>query len=297
MFDVTISDVRFFISPPMVNIVLNILSKLGASPPPVDTESERTSSSDLFKIKPNDPNAWYLSYIPVGEEATEETIESTEEQSISSKQQMYLNIKSISIVIESGGIDSQPLVKLNSYFNGKLVGYKSLTANCSLIADYYNENHFFWEPLIEPIENKSNPWDFEMKVLLEENGKIDVKLESNEQLELTITKTSLFVLSSLNEAFANAIARQLPPREDNVVIVRNFLGFDLRLYLSNTNLKPRSSKTQVKSIDDQTVLIKSGTEISLVSTDLKDIELNLGLCLTEQDEIIRKVTCHGHVLR
>ena len=298
MFDVTISDVYFSISPPMVSIVLNILARLGSSDQSNDSsETEKSSSADLFNIKPNDSNSWYLSFVYVAEEATEDIVETSEEPVVSNKQQMYLNIKSISIVIESGGLDSQPLVKLNSFFNGKLVGYKSLSANCSLIAEYYNENKFFWEPLIEPIEGKSTPWDFDMKVDLGDNGKVDVKLESNAQLELTVTKTSIFVLSSLNEAFASAIAKQLPPREENLVIVRNFLGFDLRLYLSNSNLKSRYAITKVKTVEDETVVIKSGTEVSLIATDLKDIELNLGLYLNDQDEIIRKIACHGHLLR
>jgi hypothetical protein len=144
---------------------------------------------------------------------------------------------------------------------------------------------------------KLNAWDFEINVLLGDNGKLDVKLESNDQLEITITKSSIFVLSSLNEAFANAIAKQLPARVDNVVIVRNFLGIDLRLYLSNSSLKCSSLNIKNKSIESETLLIKTREELSLFANDLKEVELNIGLFVTEDNEILRRITCHGHTIR
>jgi len=155
MMDISLTAIHIFISPPMVNIVVNILSKLGSS------EEEELKASDkvtnvlgLFKPRLNDIKSWYLSYIPVAEEMTEDLVIVSSTNKISDEQQVYLNIQSLSIVIESGGLDSQPLIKLESYFTGKLVGYKSLSVNCSLIANYYNENIFSWEPLIEPIEGK-----------------------------------------------------------------------------------------------------------------------------------------------
>jgi len=156
MLDITFSDIRISISPPMVNIVVNILSKLVSS---AEKENEDTNKvinvSDLFKPRLNDIKSWYLSqvyYSQSAEEVTEEFTEVLPVKEISNEQQVFVNIQSLSIIIESGGLDSQPLIELNSYFNGKLVGYKSLSANCSLIAYYYNENNFSWEPLIEPLE-------------------------------------------------------------------------------------------------------------------------------------------------
>ena len=140
----------------MVNIVLNILSKMGSSDVKTDsTQSEESDSSQLFKIRPNDMKSWFLSYVPEAEEATEDFVDINVKTEVSKKQQIYLNIQNINVIIESGGLDSQPLVKMKSHFQGKLVGYKSLSADCSLIAEYYNENNFFWEPLIEPVEGMS----------------------------------------------------------------------------------------------------------------------------------------------
>ena len=99
--------------------------------------------------------SWFLSYVPEAEEATEDFVDINVKTEVSKKQQIYLNIQNINVIIESGGLDSQPLVKMKSHFQGKLVGYKSLSADCSLIAEYYNENNFFWEPLIEPVEGMS----------------------------------------------------------------------------------------------------------------------------------------------
>jgi len=153
-------------------------------------------------------------------------------------------------------------------------------------------------------KGKFDPWDFQMEILLEENGKIDVKLESSEQLEITITKTSIGVLSSLNEAFAHAVTKQLPTREDNIVIVKNYLGFDLNLFLSESTLKSRvnniSKSVKGKSkaiIQSETVVIKSGDEMSLIATDLKEVELNIGFKLDDESEINRRITCHGHNIR
>jgi hypothetical protein len=156
MLDITFSDIRISVSPPMVNIVVNILSKLGSSAEKEDKDTNKVINVlDLFKPRLNDIKSWYLSQVydsQIAEEVTEEFTEVLPVKEISNEQQVFVNIQSLSIIIESGGLDSQPLIELNSYFNGKLVGYKSLSANCSLIAHYYNENNFSWEPLIEPLE-------------------------------------------------------------------------------------------------------------------------------------------------
>ncbi len=141
--------------------------------------------------------------------------------------------------------------------------------------------------------------------MLEDKDKIGVKLESNEQLEITITKTSIVVFSSLNEAFAPAVTNQLPTREDNIVIVKNYLGIDLDLSLSESTLKTRTSAAYTKSmkgkskpiIQTETLVIKSGEEMSLIATDLKEVELNIGLKLDNQSELRRKITCRGHTIR
>jgi hypothetical protein len=156
MFDITFSDIRISISPPMVNNVVNIISKLISSAEKENKDTNKVINvSDLFEPQLNDIKSWYLSqnyYSQSAEEVTEGFTEVLPVRKISNEQQVLFNIQSLSIIIESGGLDSQPLIELNSYFNGKLVGYKSLSANCSLIANYYNENNFSWEPFIEPLE-------------------------------------------------------------------------------------------------------------------------------------------------
>jgi hypothetical protein len=124
-------------------------------------------------------------------------------------------------------------------------------------------------------------------------------------LEITITKTSIVVFSSLNEAFTNAVTNQLSTREENIVIVKNYLGIDLDLFLSESTLKTRTSAAYTKSmkgkskpiIQTETLVIKSGEEISLIATDLKKVELNIGLKLDNQSELSRKITCRGHTIR
>jgi hypothetical protein len=131
--------------------VVNILSKLGSSAEKENKDMNKVINvSDLFKPRLNDIKSWYLSQV-CDSQSAEEVTEVLPVKEISNEQQVFVDIKSLSITIESGGLDSQPLIELNSYFNGKLVGYKSLYANCSLIANYYNENNFSWEPLVEPL--------------------------------------------------------------------------------------------------------------------------------------------------
>ncbi|CAG2170405.1 unnamed protein product, partial [Oppiella nova] len=85
---------------------------------------------------------------------------------------------------------------------------------------------------------------------------------------------------SLNEAFSNALTKQLPTREDNIVIVRNYLGLNLRIFLLDSSVKKRSadksSKAIAKAVQNETLVIKAGEEIPLIATDLKEIELNIG---------------------
>lgn len=143
----------------MVNIVVSILSKIGSnSGAKGSTVNKLENVSDLFKPKPNDKKSWYLSFVPVAEEMTEEfdsiCIQPSAPVKVTNEQQLILEIKSISLIIESGGLASLPLVKLESSLTARLYDYKLLKADCSLISNYFNENNFAWEPLIEPSEGK-----------------------------------------------------------------------------------------------------------------------------------------------
>jgi hypothetical protein len=124
--DVNMSDIKITISPPMVNTVTNILTKIGARSLP---EDEKTTSiknvKDLFKAKKNDGSVWYLSYVPSAQEITEELVsvdgdgEGQDETDIKLlPQQTILRIKSINIIIESGGVESQPLIMINTSLQG-----------------------------------------------------------------------------------------------------------------------------------------------------------------------------------
>lgn len=80
------------------------------------------------------------------------------------------------------------------------------------------------------------PWDFEVNVSLENENRTDIKLTSEQQLEITVTKSFIGILSLLNEAFENAVQHKLPEREDNTIIVKNHLGTDLVIDLVESGL-------------------------------------------------------------
>ncbi|XP_026840774.1 vacuolar protein sorting-associated protein 13 [Drosophila persimilis] len=165
-----------------------------------------------------------------------------------------IELPSITVVIESGvGYYTKPLISLDTritaVFNNwsrNLSAHGSLTLNMN----YYNQCLAEWEPIIELNEvvgrngvSEYTPWELKFDLATEkvqsetndalEQQTINMVIHSEENLEITFSKTSLSLLGELSEAFSQAIDQKGLAKPDIVApyVVENDTGFDLTLNL------------------------------------------------------------------
>ena len=125
--DLSIDEIRVIISPPIVNTILNILSKLSSTnSDSIESSREPIDVNELFVPRKNDENIWYLSRTEeanVCYEATESIVKMIDNQDEFDalkfeQQQLMLKIDKIKVIIESGGVDSMQLLMLDSSVQG-----------------------------------------------------------------------------------------------------------------------------------------------------------------------------------
>jgi hypothetical protein len=120
-------------------------------------------------------------------------------------------------------------------------------------------------------------------VKLNQEGRVDVRVESDQRMELTVSKTSMIVLSRLSETFSSAIQAQLPSRDDNVINVKNSLGFNLKLYLKASGVREKGKSKKIESI-----CLPPNEEIQLTSLNEKVKHLLIDIQV-DDSEITRKI--------
>jgi len=135
---------------------------------------------------------------------------------------------------------------------------------------------------------KGKPWEFSMLVNLNNDGRIDVRMESELRMELTISKTSMVVFSRLSQTFTSAIQAQLPSRDENLIILKNLLAFNLVLYLKASGVREKGMSKKIES-----VLVPTNGEIKLTLLDEKVSQLLIGIQANET-EMTRKIYLLGN---
>ncbi|XP_057669487.1 intermembrane lipid transfer protein Vps13 isoform X2 [Diorhabda carinulata] len=180
-----------------------------------------------------------------------------------------ISIPSITVTIEAGvGTKTLPLLMLETGFTGSVRNWSSqlnMEAVLTMQMGYYNSKLALWEPLIEPevVNNKHIPWELKLGVTMNNestNGDssstlspteseiekteieipqalMEIDLESEKNLEITVTKTLLENLQYLGKAFASALDTEkikfqtyVPPFK-----VLNELGEDITLLLEESS--------------------------------------------------------------
>lgn len=126
--------------------------------------------------------------------------------STAASREIYLDMRNINFVVEAGIVNPQPLIKFHSSIFGQLQNSNFVKLECQCLLNYYNEVKGAWEPMIEPVSYDPYPagepvlWKFDAVIDMKEvNGQsvMNIELESEEQLDLTITRTAVNVLLSL----------------------------------------------------------------------------------------------------
>lgn len=285
---VNMGDLRITISPNMVQVLTSILSEIGTT-----SQSEadgkgalvKYTTTELFKPKPiESAEHWFLkNEIYKAKEVTADMVlYDTPDESPTHRpdgpinDQLMAGIKEITIILESGGVASRPMIKLVTSLDVVLDDWSRLSLSTDVMINYYNGKLITWEPLIEPLDTTGRqvkPWSCFVNATI--GDKISATLESTDQLEMTVTKTGLDVITGLGDAFGSAVknAEKLDT-EPSSVQIRNYLGRDVVIYADSTkyifdqNVKKLGNKIN----NFEAALLQTSQRMTLVQKDTLKVD-------------------------
>ncbi|XP_068995248.1 intermembrane lipid transfer protein VPS13A isoform X2 [Embiotoca jacksoni] len=239
---VSINALSLKVSPIIINTVITIQSALT---PVAETPEELDSPVpvDLWEKRGwKELKLWFL------DEEGDEDIRSLSPL-IPQGESLQVTIKSICLTLEAGvGHRTVPMLLAKSSFHGDVKNWSTLInlhSELNLEVHYYNEVMGVWEPLLEPLEDETRdgfrPWRLELKMkkksvkytgLSDEvdynvpDYKTVIVISSKDQLNITLSKCGLAMLSNLGTAFAEA-AKQTAEcfqKDEAPFVMKNRLG-------------------------------------------------------------------------
>ncbi|XP_063769904.1 intermembrane lipid transfer protein VPS13A [Pseudophryne corroboree] len=255
--DLSIKSLMLKVSPVIINTVITITSAL--SSPSKESVSEATSPvpPDLWKKKDlKDLKMWFLE-----EEKENENTAGEANKMVLTGEMLELSIESIIVTLEAGvGHRTLPMLLAKSSFKGNVKNWSTLInlyCQLELEVHYYNEMLGVWEPLLEPLEiertDDFRPWSLEVKMKKklrkqvcetdgeEENYKIPefvtaINIFSKDQLNITLSKCGMAMLSNLGQAFAEAASEtsDVFKKDQAPFVVKNSLGLHVSISPSDS---------------------------------------------------------------
>ncbi|PIO68818.1 hypothetical protein TELCIR_09380, partial [Teladorsagia circumcincta] len=173
-------------------------------------------------------------------EADQESVDNTK-STRTPLEHAHVEIERMNFTLEAGsGTIPVPLIFMQMLVKAEASSWSSAlqaSANLSLQMSYYNESLSVWEPVIEPVETGTDswaPWNLSMTVKgrnkndpADSRPAMDVKIDADDMLNMTITKT---FISLLNHEFANAAKKSSPP------LTRHLPGLSPFLVLNETGI-------------------------------------------------------------
>uniref|UniRef100_A0A669F4A6 Vacuolar protein sorting 13 homolog A n=1 Tax=Oreochromis niloticus TaxID=8128 RepID=A0A669F4A6_ORENI len=240
--EVTINALSLKVSPVIINTVITIQSALT---PTAETPEKLDSPVPVNlwdKQSWKELKLWFLE-----EEDDEDTKSVT--RLIPQGESLKVNISSICVTLEAGvGHRTIPMLLAKSSFKGDVKNWSTLInlySQLTLEVHYYNEVMGVWEPLLEPLEDETRdgfrPWVLELKMKKKPvkytsmSDEVDssipdyktvIAICSKDQLNITLSKCGLAMLSNLGTAFAEA-AKQTAEcfqKDEAPFVVKNRLG-------------------------------------------------------------------------
>ncbi|XP_072290202.1 intermembrane lipid transfer protein VPS13A isoform X2 [Eucyclogobius newberryi] len=303
---ISINALTLKVSPIIINTVITIQSALT---PTVETPEELESPVpvDLWERRSwRDLKLWFLE---------EERSEDQKQQAplIPQGESLQMSIKSICLTLEAGvGHRTVPMLLAKSSFHGDVANWSTLInlhSALNLEVHYYNEMLGVWEPLVEPLEDENRdgfkPWTLEFKMkkkpvkfsgisdevdYIVPDYKTIIVISSNDQLNITVSKCGLAMLSNLGTAFAEA-AKQTAEcfqKDEAPFVVKNRLGLPVSLRHSEM-----FSPIGLESVN-RTVELEDGGTLGMdysVTTDTD--QFSAMISLSEKDYYIQP-TPVGH---
>ncbi|KAF2983033.1 hypothetical protein EK904_011694 [Melospiza melodia maxima] len=253
--DLTIKSLTIEVSPIIINTVITITSALYRT---TETTKEEISQipPDLWNKKDiKNLKMWFL------EETNENGDKNPKTELVPTGESLKINIESVFITLEAGvGHRTVPMLLAKSSFVGEVKNWSTLInlhSRLELEVHYFNEMFGVWEPLLEPLEVEKTdlfrPWTLEIKmkkakkVLFEsddeeeENYKVPeyktvINVSSKDQLNITLSKLGLQMLSNLGTAFAEAASQtsDIFKKERAPFVIINSLGVPITVLPSDS---------------------------------------------------------------
>ncbi|KRT85331.1 hypothetical protein AMK59_1583, partial [Oryctes borbonicus] len=227
----------------------------------------------------------------------------------------FIRVPAIILTLEAGvGNKTLPMLLVESHFDGKIKNWSTnMTVDASLTFQmgYYNSVLAVWEPLIEPVEeNKDSiieykPWELRVEVTMnnveedlpvispvaEGDGedivmpqpRMCIEFSSCSNLEVTLTKTALEVLSTLGNAFAEAVSTD-SKREETMgapYVLKNESGLSVKVLLEKSTFQVFNNPTPKE------IVLENGTEVPLdLKPDIEKCELELSTTIKQSHKYL-----------
>ncbi|XP_026177375.1 intermembrane lipid transfer protein VPS13A isoform X2 [Mastacembelus armatus] len=277
--EVSINTLTLKVSPIIINTVITIQSALT---PTAETPEELESPVpvDLWEKRYwKDLKFWFLE-----EEGDEDTRSLT--PLIPQGESLQVSIKSICLTLEAGvGHRTVPMLLAKSSFQGDVTNWSTLInlhSALNLEVHYYNEVMGVWEPLLEPLEDNTGdgfrPWKLELKMKKKQRkyslvaDEVDylipeyitvINISSKDQLNITLSKCGLAMLSNLGTAFAEATKQTAEcfQKDEAPFVLKNRLGLPVSVRHSEMfcPIGQQSSNRTVKLQDGETLRMDYST--------------------------------------
>nr|CAD7454577.1 unnamed protein product [Timema tahoe] len=264
--DVCITDIRLGVSPGTIELLSKVQAALAAGTVEASEAARKeVEYADIWNPKPfNETEMWYLK-TELGEEAV--MVEPAVEPSpVPTGEICIVAAPSIVITVEAGvGNQTLPMILLELGFQGTVHDWSSqlyVDSSMTLQMAYYNSALALWEPLIEPVEvfkdgrSFHTPWELTAMVQMNSQEPVSTPLStstdveeipfqppglsieifSKENLEMTMTKTCLDVLTNLGKAFQTAMTEEglkARPGPKAPYVVENDTGLSITLKLDD----------------------------------------------------------------
>ncbi|XP_034396532.1 vacuolar protein sorting-associated protein 13A isoform X2 [Cyclopterus lumpus] len=271
--EVSINALTLKVSPIIINTVMTIQSALT---PTTETPEELVSPVpvDLWEKRGwKELKLWFLE--EEGDENTESLV-----PLIPQGESLKVTIKSVCLTLEAGvGHRTIPMLLAKSSFHGDVTNWSTLInlhSELNLEVHYYNEMMGVWEPLLEPLEDETRDgfrsWRLELKMkkkpvkytsLSDEvdyhvpDYKTVIVISSKDQLNITLSKCGLAMLSNLGMAFAEAAKQTADSfqKDEAPFVVKNRLGLPVSVRHSEMfcPIGQQSTNDTVKLQDGETV--------------------------------------------
>nr|CAI5824993.1 unnamed protein product [Callosobruchus analis] len=296
--ELMITDVHLSISPSTIELLNRVLVTMTkGSVTDKEDEVEEVYYENLWQPKSfDDPDYWFLKTEYAADALDQFTfpsgVESRAAQQAVLQELCIVSIPTIIVTVEAGvGNKTLPMLMLETGFKGSVKNWSSqlgVEASMKMQMGYYNSRLALWEPLIEPVDNVcettyKQPWELRLEVSMNQEQDdtmssmsptdseadmqlpqplMDIDIISDNNLELTITKTLLEVLTNLGKAFTDAVnERKLTSSHsvDASFKVLNEIGEDITLLLEKSafNLVEGGDKLDINKSQAVPLVVKS----------------------------------------